>query len=99
MRDITKESNQAKTFFLSFFYFVGSKEPESFDNSVKQPFQSYHLNYGESPWEGELEGDVGDLGEYDEKEKKGEKTELEAGDNSNTKLVRQHLFFHVNTLP
>ncbi|XP_019127894.2 tudor domain-containing protein 5 [Larimichthys crocea] len=65
----------------------GSKEPESFDNSVKQPFQSYHLNYGESPWEGELEGDVGDLGEYDEKEKKGEKTELEAGDNSNTKLM------------
>lgn len=59
----------------------GSKETESFDNSVKQPFQSYHLNYGESPWEGELEGDAGDVEEYDKT------VELEAGDDSSSKLM------------
>lgn len=71
------------------FYFVDSKEIEGLGNGLKQPFTSYSLGCGESPWEGKLEGD-------DDVPVDGKNEKQETSDTFKMhKMVSQHLFLYI----
>lgn len=69
------------------FYFVASKD--GLVNSVERPFTSSSLHCGESPWEGRVERDDGEV-TADVKSKV-----LENTTDFKTQMVSQHLFLYI----